>query len=156
LSINNFQKQALFLSPKNSPEGAIAVLNAVDCDIWVQPSGVNNPSVVKEIIARRSMTVLDLPSLDELLDIDGVTSFPYTKTFEEAANEPFCFLHTSGSTGVPKPIPWSHALIGTMDAVRLLPPTDGDDGLPPWTSDWKDGDKIYSSFPMSHVSRRCF
>ena len=103
-------------------------------------------------MSRRTLEVLDLPSLDELLDTKGVVSFPYTKTFEDAANEPFCFLHTSGSTGVPKPIPWSHALIGTMDAVRLLPPVDGDDGLAPWTSDWKNGDKIYSSFPMSHVS----
>ena len=53
---------------------------------------------------------------------------------------------------MPKPIAWSHGLIGTMDAVRLLPPTEGDNGLVPWTSDWKEGDRIYSSFPMSHVS----
>ncbi|KAL8922381.1 MAG: hypothetical protein Q9208_005234 [Pyrenodesmia sp. 3 TL-2023] len=37
-----------------------------------------------------------------------------------------------------------------MDAVRLLPPTEGDDGLAPWTSLWKEGDRLYSSFPMSH------
>lgn len=98
------------------------------------------------------MTVLQLPLLDELLDCSATKPFTYVKTFEEASNDPFCFLHTSGTTGVPKPIPWSHALIGTMDAVRLLPPTKGDDGLLPWTADWKDGDRIYSSFPMSHVS----
>jgi long-subunit acyl-CoA synthetase (AMP-forming) len=98
------------------------------------------------------MTVLDLPPLDDLLDTELTIPFPYTKTYDEAAEDPFCFLHTSGTTGVPKPIPWSHALIGTMDAVRLLPPIDGDDDLLPWTSDWKDGDRIYSSFPLSHVS----
>ncbi|EFX05940.1 transferase family protein [Grosmannia clavigera kw1407] len=38
----------------------------------------------------------------------------------------------------------------TMDAVRLLPPVDGCDGLLPWTTDWKVGDRIYSAFPMSH------
>lgn len=98
------------------------------------------------------MKVLDLPVLDQLLSAEPVEPFPYTKSFAAASKDPFCFLHTSGTTGVPKPIPWSHDLIGTMDAVRLLPPTEGDDGLLPWTSDWKDGDKIYSSFPMSHVS----
>ena len=98
------------------------------------------------------MRVLHLPTVDELLDADCTKLFPYEKTFDEAIQDAFCFLHTSGTTGVPKPIPWSHGLIGTMDAVRLLPPTQGDDGLAPWTSLWNEGDRIYSSFPMSHVS----
>lgn len=97
------------------------------------------------------MQVLELPLLEELLDIKSTEPFPYTKTFEEASNDPFCYLHTSGTTGVPKPIPWSHGLIGTMDAIRLLPPTEGDGGLEPWTNGWDEGDRIYSSFPMSHV-----
>ncbi|KAM0262592.1 hypothetical protein ACHAQJ_001637 [Trichoderma viride] len=37
-----------------------------------------------------------------------------------------------------------------MDAVRLLPPVEGYDNLLPWTSNWKLGNTIYSSFPMSH------
>jgi len=97
------------------------------------------------------MKVLYLPGLDELLDAETAKAFPYDKTFDEAIQEPFCVLHTSGSTGLPKPVRWSHGLIGTMDAVRLLPPTEGDDGLAPWTSLWNEGDRIYSSFPMSHV-----
>ncbi|KAK3167235.1 putative secondary metabolism biosynthetic enzyme [Lepraria neglecta] len=96
------------------------------------------------------MKVLDIPEIDELLDAESTESFPYNKTFDEAIQDPFCLLHTSGSTGLPKPVSWSHGLIGTMDAVRLLPPTEGDDGLAPWTSLWKEGDRIYSSFPMSH------
>lgn len=98
------------------------------------------------------MQVLEIPALDEILDVQSVEPFPYTKTFEEALWEPFCILHTSGTTGVPKPIIWQNGLLGSMDAVRLLPPTEGDDGLLPWTADWKEKDRIYSSFPMSHVS----
>ena len=97
------------------------------------------------------MTVLELPAIDELLNIADVKPFAYNKTFDESINDPFCILHTSGTTGVPKPISWTHGLIGTMDAVRLLPPTEGDGGLMPWTDNWNDGDRIYSSFPMSHV-----
>lgn len=107
--------------------------------------------LVKDMLEQRPLKVLDLPTLDELLDAESTKPFEYTRTFEESINDPFCFMHTSGSTGVPKPIPWSHGLIGTMDAVRLLPPTEGDDGLAPWPSIWAEGDKIYSSFPMSHV-----
>jgi acyl-CoA synthetase (AMP-forming)/AMP-acid ligase II len=143
---------ALYLSPKNSTEGALAVLESTQCDIWVKAGEVAVVPLVKDILQKRPMRFLELPLLDELLDAGSTEPFPYTKTFEEAAADPFCFLHTSGSTGVPKPIPWSHGIIGTMDAVRLLPPTEGDGGLLPWTSDWKEGDRIYSSFPMCHVS----
>lgn len=97
------------------------------------------------------MNVLNIPEIDELLDAESTESFPYNKTFDEAIQDPFCLLHTSGTTGLPKPITWSHGLIGTMDAVRLLPPAEGDNGMAPWTSLWKEGHRLYSSFPMSHV-----
>ncbi|CAG9952781.1 unnamed protein product [Clonostachys rosea f. rosea IK726] len=141
---------ALYLSPKNNTEGALAVLEATNCNIWVNAIDATPVPLVREFLEQRSMKVLQLPLLDELLDTGSTDPFPYEKSFAEAKNDPFCYLHTSGSTGVPKPIPWSHGLIGTMDAIRLLPPVDGDGGLEPWTKDWKAGDKIYSSFPMSH------
>ena len=130
------------------------MLEATDCKIWANAEEVTPIPMVQDVIGRRPMTVLQLPSLEELLDSSIVRTYRYDKTFEAAKNEPMCYLHTSGTTGVPKPIPWSHALIGTMDAVRLLPPMKGEDGedLVPWTDDWKSGDTIYSSFPMSHVS----
>ncbi|KAK0381129.1 hypothetical protein CLIM01_01486 [Colletotrichum limetticola] len=140
---------ALFLSPKNSTEGALAVLEAAKCSVWVNPCGYSCP-LVDDILQKRSMKVFHLPELDELLNAETTESYPYTKTFDEASQNPFCLLHTSGSTGLPKPIAWSHGLIGTMDAVRLLPHVEGDDGLSPWTNNWIDGDRIYSSFPMSH------
>ena len=143
--------QALFLSPKNNTEGALAVLDAAQCNIWVKPREELLLPLVEGLLQQRPMNVLDIPELHELLDAELTEIFPYEKTFDEAIQDPFCVLHTSGTTGVPKPISWSHGLIGTMDAVRLLPPAEGDNGLAPWTSDWKDGDRIYSSFPMSHV-----
>ena len=147
--------QALFLSPKNNVEGALAVLSALECNIWVKAREKSCPPLVEDCLRVRSMNVLDMPEIDELLDSELVDPFPYTKTFEAAIKDPFCYLHTSGTTGVPKPIAWSHGLIGTMDAVRLLPPIEGDDGLAPWTSLWEEGDRIYSSFPMSHVRELC-
>ena len=149
LILKNTPMKALFLSPKNSTEGALAVLEKAECNIWVQP---REQPCVQEFLQQRPMKILDLPEIESLLDAERTEYYSYTKTWEEAAQDPFCVLHSSGSTGLPKPITWSHALIGTMDAVRLLPPVDGDLGLVPWTSDWNEGDRIYSSFPMSHVS----
>lgn len=75
------------------------------------------------------MRVLEIPEIDELRDAEPTEYFPYNKTFDQAINDPFCILHTSGTTRVPKLIPRSHGLIGTMDAVRLLSPAQGDNGL---------------------------
>ncbi|KAF1982044.1 acetyl-CoA synthetase-like protein [Aulographum hederae CBS 113979] len=141
---------ALFLSPKNNVEGALAVLNAAKCNIWVKPHEQPMPSLVENFLQQKPMKVLELPGLEELLDAESTEPFLYDKTFESTEDDPFCILHTSGTTGVPKPISWTHGLIGTMDAVRLLPPTEGDGGLAPWTDNWNEGDRIYSSFPMSH------
>ncbi|KAF4454195.1 hypothetical protein F53441_3195 [Fusarium austroafricanum] len=141
---------ALFLSPKNNVTGALAVLNASDCNIWVKPHEQPMLPLVEGILQEKYMRVLELPGADDLLDAESTPPFVFDKTFRSAIDEPFCILHTSGTTGVPKPIMWTHGLIGTMDAVRLLPPTEGDGGLAPWTDNWDEGDRIYSSFPMSH------
>lgn len=101
---------------------------------------------------KKPMKTLQLPGLADLLDAEMCQPFLFQKTFEEAELEPFILTHSSGTTGVPKPISWTHGLISTLDTVRLLPPTDGDHGLAPWTNDWNEGDTIYSSFPLSHVS----
>ncbi|KAH7140156.1 hypothetical protein B0J13DRAFT_446289 [Dactylonectria estremocensis] len=143
-------REALFLSPKNSVEGALAVLKSTDCNIWVKPREQPRLPQVDEYLRHRPLNILEIPETDELLDAESVEHYPYDKTWEEASTDPFCVLHSSGSTGLPKPIAWSHALIGTMDAVRLLPPTEGDNGMLPWTAGWNEGDRIYSSFPMSH------
>ncbi|KAF4463402.1 transferase family [Fusarium albosuccineum] len=149
---------------------ARAFLKAIDKTAWRLHSQVGESSVVQTVAyigphdlrhillmyacvkvgcTKRSMKVFHLPEVDELLDAETAEPYPYTRTFDEASQDPFCVLHTSGSTGLPKPVAWSHGLIGTMDAVRLLPHV-GDDMLSPWTDNWSDGDRIYSTFPMSH------
>ncbi|WXC58510.1 hypothetical protein SNK03_004411 [Fusarium graminearum] len=143
---------ALFLSPKNSIEGALTVLDAADCNIWVNPAGERPAPLVDDFVQQRAMHVMHLPLLSELLpedesEMEDVKPFPYTKCWEDAINDTFCILHTSGSTGLSKPIKWTHGLIGTVDAVRLLPPHEG---MEPWAKGWDDGDTLYSTFPMSH------
>lgn len=130
----------------------LAVLAATNCELWIHPEEQQQYlPVVSDLLVQRPMRVLQLPELDILLGEEFIEPFPYTKTFDEASQDPFCIIHTSGTTGVPKPIVWSHALIGTMDAVRMLPPAEGDGGLQPWTSLFVERSSIYSSFPMCHV-----
>lgn len=105
--------------------------------------------MLPQLLSQRPMKVIEIPETDELLSAEPVPVYPYNKTFQEAASDPFCVLHTSGSTGLPKPIVWKNSLLGTLDATRRLPESDG---RPPWTTIFDDGDRFYSAFPLYHVS----
>ena len=52
------------------------------------------------------MRSFKIEKLDDLLYKQDTKAYPYNKTFEEAARE----SHTSGSTGMPKPILWNQGI----------------------------------------------
>lgn len=52
----------------------------------------------------RDMKSVRISPFRDLLSEEEVPPYPYNKTFEEGEWDPLCVLHTSGSTGLPKPI----------------------------------------------------
>lgn len=62
-----------------------------------------------------------VPSLDEILSEDGVPHYAYEKTFDEVANTTHMVVHTSGSSGSPKPINWTVRSLCSLDSGWLLP-----------------------------------
>lgn len=56
------------------------------------------PPTVAPVLEAYPLQVLTIPSVDDFL-IKSYPHFPYPKTFEQARDEPFCALHTSGTTG---------------------------------------------------------
>ena len=106
--------------------------------------------MLPQLLSHRPMKVIEIPETDELLSTEPVPDYPYNKTFQDAASNPSCVLHTSGSTGLPKPIVWENSFLSTLDASRFLPSSDG---RPPWTVLFDEGDRFYSAFPLYHVSK---
>ena len=90
-------------------------------------------------------------TFDEWLAQEHVAYYPYEKTFEEAANDPFIVIHTSGSTGLPKPVTLRHGGLATPDAHHLMPLLDG---FAPEAFAPKDQGpiRIFASLPPFHVS----
>jgi acyl-coenzyme A synthetase/AMP-(fatty) acid ligase len=60
--------------------------------------------MVQPWLQHRKMKEVALGSLENLFAAEQVSHVPYDKGFEAAEWEPFCVLHTSGSTGLPRPI----------------------------------------------------
>ncbi|KAH8205428.1 hypothetical protein TruAng_000334 [Truncatella angustata] len=79
-----------------------------------------------DILTQRPMPKAEIPELDDLLNMDDLAEpFPYAKTFEEAASDPFAVCHTSGTTGDPRPVTFTHASMACMDYQTELPDVDG-------------------------------
>lgn len=94
------------------------------------------------------MKIIQVPEAAEFLDPTPVEQYPYNKTFDEAKREPFMVLHSSGSTGLPKPITIYHSVLATVDAHHLIETAENDFKL--HTSYWTRT-RYYCSFPFFHV-----
>ncbi|KAH7400247.1 hypothetical protein BKA64DRAFT_723003 [Cadophora sp. MPI-SDFR-AT-0126] len=132
----------LFSSPKNSLDGHMAVIEAAKCRTWLVPNGHD----CSDILARQPMKTLSVLSLEECLEGSSVPVYPYTKTFSEARNHPCWVLHTSGSTGLPKPIIRNLQSTCSTEAHRLAPPVNGR----PLLVDKLTGSRVYMTFPLFH------
>ncbi|KAI1128465.1 hypothetical protein F5Y10DRAFT_240434 [Nemania abortiva] len=106
--------QALLISPRNSQPAQINLFEKTDCRIlWFAESF---SPVIEPWLRERDMEILRVSPLEQWFPITKVSHFPYNKTFEQAEFDPFCVLHTSGSTGLPKPIIVRTGMMAISDA----------------------------------------
>ena len=141
--------QTLLPSPRNSVEGHLALLESTDCSILI--SSVETK--VDHILSKRDMRHVNVGALQTLLHSDFVEHYEYKKTFEEAARDPFIVVHTSGSTGLPKPIILYHGGVAAVDSQHLISPLDGFDAIVKLP---KPPVRVFTSLPPFHVGLSLF
>lgn len=93
-----------------------------------------------------------VPSHDALLSKTIVKEYPFEYTFDEICDKPFLGLHTSGTTGHPKPLYFTHAITPIYAAQgdeSLLP---ADYPHPPVLKEVWEHQTCLSTFPLYHVS----
>ncbi|KAJ0123869.1 nonribosomal peptide synthetase [Diaporthe amygdali] len=110
---------AMFISPRNSKEGQLNLFDKTSCNILAFAS--SHKETVKPWLAERDMQAVEVSDLDAWFPEKEVPHFPYTKTFDEAEWDPFLVLHTSGSTGLPKPIIVRQGMWNVNDGFHNLP-----------------------------------
>jgi acyl-coenzyme A synthetase/AMP-(fatty) acid ligase len=140
-------KTKLFLpSPRNSVEAQVNLFNKTSCEVLITiPS-----NKVKEYLEQRPMRLLYVPELEKLLEQGEVPRYPFTKTFEEAKDNPLMVLHTSGSTGFPKPVSLPHSWVCGPDIQQTLEPYDGYE----LTYQNFKGARTFSCLPPFHVCKQ--
>jgi thioester reductase-like protein/acyl-coenzyme A synthetase/AMP-(fatty) acid ligase/aryl carrier-like protein len=101
-------------SPRNSKEAQVFLMEKLECTKLI----TTEPHIPGVALIEHNLSIekLVIPSLDELLSLDSQTVQPmaYTKTLEEAKNDPIYVLHTSGSTGIPKPLVYTNETFRRM------------------------------------------
>ncbi|MCJ1382583.1 hypothetical protein MMC17_005696 [Xylographa soralifera] len=115
--------KVLFLSPRNSLQGHLNLLKATDCRTLITSNP--SPPFAKALLSSEAIQVLYMRGQNELFQGDVAPTYAFTKTFEEARNDPFIVLHTSGSTGLPKPVIWTHGYIAALDKTSWAAPPIG-------------------------------
>jgi thioester reductase-like protein/acyl-CoA synthetase (AMP-forming)/AMP-acid ligase II len=115
-------------SPRNSKEAHAELLSSLDCyRLMVTSPGPAGLNIVESIVSEK----LIIPTLNELLDLDPdqVRPVTYQKSFEDTKMDPIFILHTSGSTGIPKPLIYTNEFISRLYHTQTLVPPDGFDSV---------------------------
>ncbi|KAI0400140.1 hypothetical protein F4802DRAFT_508155 [Xylaria palmicola] len=115
--------KGLFISPRNSQEGQLSLFEKTDCRMLYFAK--THRKMVQPWLHERDMQAVEVGPIETWFPEEDVEPFPYEKTFEEAEWEPLCVLHTSGSTGIPKPIVVRHGMMAISDKYRGMPKWEG-------------------------------
>ncbi|KAI1653606.1 acetyl-CoA synthetase-like protein [Daldinia decipiens] len=111
--------KALFISPRNSTEGQIKLFQDTDCRfIAHSPEFQDSVNSWKELHDLKNLVIT--PERDFYYNEEPST-IDYEKTFEEGEWDPYCVLHTSGSTGFPKPIVCKQGWLAAVDTFYSRP-----------------------------------
>ncbi|KAH8799324.1 hypothetical protein F5884DRAFT_758350 [Xylogone sp. PMI_703] len=140
-------------SPRNHIAAHLDLFENLDCKTIIAANP--RPLIVSEIVSSTAPTiplrVLDAPTLEELLGAKH-GEYPYAKSFEEARHDPFVVFHTSGSTGMPKPIVWSHDFVAEyIRSTQMNPPK----GFEMQTRLFQ-GSRIFFLLPPFHAANHVF
>ncbi|KAL3475147.1 hypothetical protein BJX99DRAFT_259614 [Aspergillus californicus] len=111
----------LFLiSERNSVPASHKLLDDVECSIVLTTSLSFQP--VEATRSGRELVVLELPPLEELLN-GPQPEYPFHKDLSSSSTEVAFMVHTSGSTGFPKPMSITHEFLArTVRDIGIVPP----------------------------------
>ncbi|OJJ68372.1 hypothetical protein ASPBRDRAFT_68538 [Aspergillus brasiliensis CBS 101740] len=123
LACNKTGYRAFLPSTRNSTEAFIHLLNATHCRKFVcSPEKRQTVLELSELSGGLQISVI--PSLGEMLS-SRMESYGCPITYDEEENETCFIIHSSGTTGLPKPVSLTHGCIGVIDRIARLPCPEG-------------------------------
>ncbi|KAH8427638.1 putative AMP-binding enzyme [Aspergillus melleus] len=114
------QKVMVLPSPLITPEAQVRILEKKSCKLYLRPVEMAAPvdTILKTVSDVETITV---PNTEEFLRDEEAAPVVYGKTWEEGKDDPWMVFHTSGTTGNPKPITYTHQMMAGADTAASLP-----------------------------------
>ncbi|PQE07334.1 NRPS-like enzyme protein [Rutstroemia sp. NJR-2017a WRK4] len=116
----------IFPSPGYPLIGLTKLLGQLECQKVLTSS--NKYDIVSKLSSESGRDTHEIPSLSKLLDQE-YEHYPFNKTFESAKSEPLIVVHTSGTTGMPKPLIYTHGWVASWIEQNQLPVPKGHTSL---------------------------
>ncbi|KAF1956304.1 acetyl-CoA synthetase-like protein [Byssothecium circinans] len=142
--------KVLLPSPRNPPATNASLMQQTSCKTVLHTSKVL-PVVKLLDTASPNLHSHCIPPFQEMLD-SSPAPFPFTKSYSTHLHDPIIILHSSGSTGLPKPITMTHATFAVLDSERNLPQTHGRKNRDYSIWDLPPGSRFYTIFPYFHLA----
>ncbi|CAJ2511290.1 Uu.00g069150.m01.CDS01 [Anthostomella pinea] len=139
----------LLPSPRNPPAVNVSLMNQTGSTKLLHAAEIT--PIVKQVpVIDPSIRLDAVPSFDEMMD-SAPEPYPFKKSFDEARDDPVVVLHSSGSTGIPKPITMTHGTFAALDNQHNLTQIPGRKNRD--STIWLfDGEaRIYTVFPFFHL-----
>ncbi|KAI1207713.1 uncharacterized protein F4807DRAFT_469221 [Annulohypoxylon truncatum] len=121
--------------------GAKTLLYAPEASVVLDPLLVATREYVEHV---------PTPTYAELLHEDISPTYQFEKSFDDIKSTNFMGLHTSGTSGNPKPIYWNHSALATLSSFLDTSITDQHGSGENLTLDLYQGTNIFIPFPLSH------
>ncbi|KAK2059819.1 male sterility protein [Colletotrichum caudatum] len=115
--------KALFVSPRNPIEAQLNLFKLSDCRLVARPA--SHRSTVASWVQHWDMKQVEIEPLHDILSKPQVPNIPFEKSAAQAEWDPLLVLHTSGSTGLPKPIVMKHGTVALTDRLYSMPEWNG-------------------------------
>ncbi|KAF7586115.1 hypothetical protein BBP40_009428 [Aspergillus hancockii] len=149
LACNKTGYKPLLPSTRLSDQAYQHILNVTDCrKLFYSHETERKISEMK--IFLKETGFYEVPGTADIMNnSSGWDPYPSGKTFAEAEDGVAFIIHSSGTTGMPKPVPLTHGFVSTLDSVAFLPaPTDRRIAAP---NDANCSNLVLTSTPFFHL-----
>lgn len=133
------------LSPRNSVAANESLLKQMHCTKFVTPTP--RPPPVAAVLDALELDALEVPSVEDLLSKE-YPHFEYPKSYPENRDERMVVVHTSGSTGIPKPVVWTLETANRHMRLVALKAPDGHESQ----HSWARGKRQFMVLPPFHAA----
>ncbi|RAL13440.1 AMP-binding enzyme [Aspergillus homomorphus CBS 101889] len=114
------QKVLVLPSPLVTAEAQLRILEQASCTVYVRPLAMK--AQIDAILQNAPhVQAINLPDLEEFLKEEEAEPVTYSKTWDEGKDDPWLAFHTSGTTGNPKPVVYTHRMLAAIDMIAASP-----------------------------------